>query len=149
MRRYVFLDADGTIEEDGWFGAVIEAPTGVVYVQQYGGTACLQGRAEGYYVPLGAWDPATGRDALRELREIFERDLKGTGLPGAPAGDLLTRIESAVEATVFWPSTPAANADSTRAHLRLDGSRLADLDEAWIPIVTPDGPGVLLWCNSD
>ncbi|MGO4755221.1 DUF6210 family protein, partial [Streptomyces sp. 2MCAF27] len=33
--------------------------------------------------------------------------------------------------------------------LRLDEGRLAEADEAWIPVTTPDGPGELLWCNSD
>ncbi|MGW9028169.1 DUF6210 family protein [Streptomyces sp. NPDC055722] len=33
--------------------------------------------------------------------------------------------------------------------LVLDESRLAEIDEAWVPVVTPDGPGVLVWENSD
>ncbi|MFJ9706886.1 DUF6210 family protein [Streptomyces sp. NPDC101234] len=35
------------------------------------------------------------------------------------------------------------------ARLALDETRLADVDEAWVPVVTPDGPGVLVWENSD
>ncbi|WUO43891.1 DUF6210 family protein [Streptomyces sp. NBC_00285] len=31
----------------------------------------------------------------------------------------------------------------------LDESRLAEADEAWVPVLTPDGPGVLTWENSD
>jgi hypothetical protein len=31
----------------------------------------------------------------------------------------------------------------------LDESRLAEADEAWVPVFTPDGPGVLTWENSD
>ncbi|BBC29284.1 hypothetical protein SGFS_005780 [Streptomyces graminofaciens] len=26
---------------------------------------------------------------------------------------------------------------------------LSEVDEAWVPVVTPDGPGVLVWENSD
>ncbi|MDX8149202.1 DUF6210 family protein [Lentzea sp. BCCO 10_0061] len=33
--------------------------------------------------------------------------------------------------------------------LRLDESRIREADEAWIPVITPDGPGLLVWCNSD
>ncbi|MBG6088497.1 DUF6210 family protein [Actinomadura viridis] len=151
-KRYVFLDADGTIEEDGWFGVVVRAGTGIVYCQQYGGTACLQGAVEGYYVPVGASDPATGRNALRELRRLFERDLRGAGLPGDPRKEpeVLERVRSAVEAVVFWASgRGAGDAGEERGHLRLDDGRLAELDEAWIPVRTGDGPGVLVWCNSD
>ncbi|WP_328753160.1 DUF6210 family protein [Streptomyces sp. NBC_00285] len=35
------------------------------------------------------------------------------------------------------------------APLLLDESRLAEADEAWVPVLTPDGPGVLTWENSD
>ncbi|MFD8822116.1 DUF6210 family protein [Streptomyces sp. NPDC059605] len=30
-----------------------------------------------------------------------------------------------------------------------DGSRPRDVDEAWVPVIAPDGPGVLLWADSD
>ncbi|MFF7129215.1 DUF6210 family protein [Streptomyces sp. NPDC008240] len=36
-----------------------------------------------------------------------------------------------------------------RHSLRLDESRMRDADESWSPVITPDGPGVLLWANSD
>jgi integrase len=36
-----------------------------------------------------------------------------------------------------------------RRRLRLDDGRLDDLDEAWVPVLTSDGPGVLVWPNSD
>jgi hypothetical protein len=29
----------------------------------------------------------------------------------------------------------------------LDRRRLNELDEAWIPVLTPDGPGYLAWVN--
>ncbi|MEU6719522.1 DUF6210 family protein [Nonomuraea sp. NPDC046802] len=150
-RRHVFLDADGTIEEDGWFGVIVRAGTGVVYHQQYGGTACLQGKVEGYYIPVGAWDPVTSRNALRELRHIFERELGGTGLPGGPRKEpeLLERLRSSVGTVVFWASGRSADAITESSYLRIDNDRIEELDEAWIPVRTADGPGVLVWCNSD
>ncbi|WP_422100041.1 DUF6210 family protein [Thermomonospora catenispora] len=36
---------------EGWLYVVVEAPTGVVYHQQYGGSACRQGRVEGVFRP--------------------------------------------------------------------------------------------------
>ncbi|MFI8456658.1 DUF6210 family protein [Kitasatospora sp. NPDC085464] len=33
--------------------------------------------------------------------------------------------------------------------LQLDESRIGEADEAWVPVITPDGPGVLVWLNSD
>ncbi|MGS2617385.1 DUF6210 family protein [Micromonospora sp. LZ34] len=33
--------------------------------------------------------------------------------------------------------------------LRLDESRMREVDEAWVPVITPDGSGVLVWFNSD
>ncbi|WUD78232.1 DUF6210 family protein [Streptomyces sp. NBC_00510] len=33
--------------------------------------------------------------------------------------------------------------------LRLDESRIREADEAWVPVITPDGPAVLVWFNSD
>jgi hypothetical protein len=33
--------------------------------------------------------------------------------------------------------------------LQIDEGRGDELDEAWIPVLTPDGPGYLAWINSD
>jgi hypothetical protein len=33
--------------------------------------------------------------------------------------------------------------------LVLGESRIDQFDEAWLPVLTPDGPGVLWWSNSD
>ena len=37
----------------------------------------------------------------------------------------------------------------TACKLRLNEQRLHDADEAWVPVLAPDGPGVLVWPNSD
>jgi len=138
-RRRVFIDPDGTLCE--WSFVVVAHPTGIVYEHQYGGTACRQGELEGYLVPVD------GRAALPELRHVFEAQLKGTGLRSRtfewPAG-LLERVVAAVESIRFWPAN-----DGTPEQLQVDRDRLDELDEAWIPVQTSDGPAVLLWCNSD
>ncbi|MFJ8440785.1 DUF6210 family protein [Kitasatospora griseola] len=33
--------------------------------------------------------------------------------------------------------------------MRLDEIRLDRADEAWVPVLTPDGPAVPVWSNSD
>ncbi|REE96397.1 DUF6210 family protein [Thermomonospora umbrina] len=138
-RRFVFIDPDGT--DDRWLYVVAEAPTGVIYQQQYGGTACRQGEVEGYLVPV------TAPDALDGLRVLFERDLRGAGARDHRwADEQLAGVRRLVGGVPYW----TGDGDTEEPHpLRLDESRVADLDEAWVPVLTPDGPGVLVWLNSD
>ncbi|MEU0031956.1 DUF6210 family protein [Streptomyces sp. NPDC006335] len=88
-----------------------------------------------------------GRALDQELKEIFADELKGSGSRGPPwPPELLDRMRSAVTLHVhgsanrddLWPAPPV-----------LDASRPAEADEAWVPVLTPDGPGVLTWENSD
>jgi Family of unknown function (DUF6210) len=51
-RWYVSLDPEGMAGGTGWLYVVVRAQTGVIYQQQYGGTACRQGQAEGFLVPV-------------------------------------------------------------------------------------------------
>lgn len=144
-RRYVFLDPDGAQGRD-WLYVIVQAPTGIFYEQQYGGTATLRGHAEGYLVPVD-----DGR-ALAELRTLFEGDLRGTGASRYvwPA-DLLQRLRSAVTKVVLWGSAATSEGLSfiSPQALVLDEERLREIDEAWIPVITADGPGILVWPNSD
>jgi Family of unknown function (DUF6210) len=139
-RRLVMLDPDGTAPA-GWMHVIVRAPTGVVYQQQYGGTATLLGEVEGYLVPVH------DHEALATLRSVFERDLRGAGTSGAPLAQvLLDRVRQAVSQVRFWQHDD----DHDQPHqLVLDDSRLRELDEAWIPVRTPHGPGYLVWSNSD
>jgi hypothetical protein len=144
-RRYVFIDPDGTQGRE-WLYVIVRAPTGVFYEQQYGGTATLLNHVEGYLVPV------KGDQALAELRAIFERDLRGSGAGGHSWPDgLLLRLRNAVGKVAFWdsPHTSEGLDFSTPQALEVDGKYLRELDEAWIPVITPDGPGVLIWANSD
>ncbi|MFD7449532.1 DUF6210 family protein [Kitasatospora sp. NPDC059827] len=137
--RFVFLDPDGTAGR--WLYVVVTAPTGVHYQQQYGGTSCHQGELQGFLVPV------TGPDGLAALRELFERDFRGAGTQHHTWSDgELDRLRDALRGITYW----ACDGDTEEPHeLRLDEDRLAETDEAWVPVLTPDGPGVLVWPNSD
>jgi hypothetical protein len=139
-RRFVFLDPDG-ISGGGWLHVVVEAKTGVFYQQQYGGTACRQGRVEGFLVPL------FGPDELDALRELFEKDFRGAGTWNyAWSDDERDRLREIIGAIPYWVCD--GTTEELRG-LRLDESRVGEVDEAWVPVLTPDGPGVLVWFNSD
>lgn len=116
-------------------------PTGVVYRQQYGGTACLAAQVEGYLVPLAPPD-----DVVRGLRALFEGELGGGGLRGGSLSvEQLSRLRALVSSLAHDRSVAAVES----APLALDETRLAALDEAFVPVVTLDGPGWLVWANSD
>ncbi|MFE0462335.1 DUF6210 family protein [Kitasatospora sp. NPDC058965] len=140
-KRYIFLDPNGSGTDQGWMFVIVAAPTGVVYQNQGGGYGCVQYQQEGYLIPL------FGPDLDTELKEIFVGELKGHGAPrsGWPV-ELLDRLRAAVGLHVYGP----ANRDDVfPTPLVLDESRLSEADEAWVPVLTPDGPGVLVWENSD
>jgi hypothetical protein len=137
----VFLDPDGMAGGTGWLYVVMRGETGVFYQQQYGGTACRQGQVEGYLVPV------FGPDSLALLHELFEGHFRGAGTRGHQWRDeSLDRLREAVQGVCYWACDGLAE---TPHELQLDDQRLHDADEAWIPVLTPDGPGVLVWFNSD
>ena len=104
-------------------------------------TAAYRTRWKGYLLPV----PGRGLD--EELKDIFVGELQGAGSKGlAWPPPLLERLRAAVALYVHG----SANRDDLYpAPLVLDESRLAEADEAWVPVLTPDGPGVLVWENSD
>jgi hypothetical protein len=139
-RRYVLLDPDGMADGTGWLYVVVRAKTGVVYRQRYGGTACRQGEVEGFLVPV------LGAGSYVQLRELFEGHFDGAGTRNHQWRDKeVDSLRDLVQGISYWASG-ALNA--TPHPLRLDERHLSDADEAWIPVRTPDGPGVLVWSNS-
>ncbi len=137
----MFLDSDGTAGQTGWLYVVVRAQTGVFYQQQYGGTACRQGKAEGFLVPLFA------PESLAQLRELFEGHFGGAGTWNHRWQDEeVDSLRDPVEAVRYWASDGLTE---TPHSLQLDQQQLRDADEAWVPVLTPDGPGILVWPNSD
>ncbi|MFD3458071.1 DUF6210 family protein, partial [Streptomyces sp. NPDC058691] len=60
--------------------------------------------------------------------------------------DELDKLREIIEAIRYWASDGATEEPHA---LRLDESRIREADEAWVRVITPDGPGVLVWFNSD
>lgn len=146
MKRVVALGP----EHHDWLYLLVEAETGIEYHSQYGGSLCCQGSIEGYLRPLEL-------SQLSELRSIFEVELGGTGTHQGAMNwptELLTRLERAVESISFECSHVAENLEEQKvpltwqvASLSLDPSRI--VDEAWLSVLSSEGPGVLVWSNSD
>jgi hypothetical protein len=89
---------------------------------------------------------------VTEAKRYVFLDPDGTGtdqdwmfvVVAAPTGvvyrtqELLVRLRKAVAVHLYG----SANGDDTwPSPLVLDESRLAEADEAWLPVLTPDGPG--------
>ena len=148
----VFLDPDGTFPAD-WLGLIVDAPTGVFYANQCGGTACEQREREGYYVPLSSTPMASDEPRLgaAELSAAFHGrggachwDMATDGRKLTP--DRLTRLTAAVARIPSW----SVDGQNTRQPLRLDDKRLGELAEAWVPVLLPAGErAILVWGNCD
>ncbi|MEW1561551.1 DUF6210 family protein [Streptomyces sp. NPDC093509] len=139
-KRRVFLDIDET--GSGWLFVVVAAPTGVIYQTQGGGYGCIPYEQEGYLLPFYV----PGADA--GLNDLFVGALRSWGsrrLDWPP--NLLDRLRREVADLHIWGS--ANQDDVSPTPLVLDESCLAETDEAWVPVLTPDGPGILVWQNSD
>lgn len=126
---------------DGLGCVIVRRRTGVSYQQQYGGTRCLQGIVEGYLVPVDLSGIA------EDLNALFVDELGGSGLgvAGSRPTELLDRLGQLASRVVM----AASDKEGVEASLRLDPGRHHEIDEAWLPVLTPDGPGVLVWQNSD
>lgn len=139
-RRYVLLDPDAMADGAGWLYVVVRAKTGICYRQQYGGTACRHGEVEGFLVPV------LGPGSYVQLRELFEGYFDGAGTRHHRWRDKeIDSLRDLVQGVSYWASDALS---ATRHLLRLDERRVSDVDEAWVPVLTPDGPGVLVWSNS-
>lgn len=118
-------------------GLVIEAPTGIVYTTQVGGTCCAHPQAEGFLVPLSypEW-------AALEKATLSRYEESGSDHYRSPPASLARLVAEAI-----W---------STDEHLKiaLDTERLTKEPgtvwaEAWLPITCVYGRGWLTWDNSD
>jgi hypothetical protein len=151
---HIFLDPDGT-QEFGLY-VIVETATGVEYSHQCAGLYNEIRTMEGFLVPLGGFDES------RPLQKFFRVHFHGNPpLPKEFAAsvygakwteELLDELEALVAQIDFWKtSSPNDTEDdqTQRAFLHLDRSRVRELTEAWVPVATVYGVGVLVFSNSD
>ncbi|NUP09165.1 MAG: hypothetical protein HOW73_24200 [Polyangiaceae bacterium] len=149
--RHVILDPDGTWLPK-WLVVVVRAATGVVYHQQCCGVVCDQRRVQGFLVPLGGLK--LGADAgmidPAEFEAVFhegEACVWGAANNALPAARL-AQLRQLVLSVPYWTAGSDGETEACRG-IELDDSRLEQLTEAWVPVLTPDGPGILMWSNCD
>ncbi len=89
------------------------------------------------------------RDTFHGNPPALDRDLEADA-GGQWSADALEVLTALVGAILFWKTYPRTSGhEDERTFLQLDRSRLSELTEAWIPVRTVYGPGVLIFDNSD
>lgn len=137
--KYVFIDPDGTMPP--YLAVIIRHPTGVTYRQQCAGTATEDREVEGYLIPLSGGPGEAGATTCQALTDVFHA---GRGcMRGAPTEADWPRLEGIVQTIPFWSE------DDQLTRLRLDLARMSEACEAWVPVITAEGDGILIWPNCD
>ncbi len=153
VQRYVLLDPDGTWKA-GWIAVIVEHRSGVTYENQCTGHATEVRSAEGYLVPLDGLKRNTelGLVDSGELRAPFHAD--GGCAYGSVRGSLPPSRQEALTAAIqqipYWHrESHQPDGEELRGCLQIDTRRVEEMSEAWVPVMTPDGPGILVWDNCD
>jgi hypothetical protein len=134
------LDADGTSHD--YLLMIVAAATGVTYTHQCGGFACLQNSMEGYLVQAG-----TPEDE-RRIYDWFQREFEGACMNASAWNPENIRIlEGLISQVACWHTNITGH--DSRHFLQLDQARMHECVEAWIPVHSPYGPGILVLNNSD
>ena len=144
----VWLNPDGTWPS--WLGVIIRAQTGIQYEQQCAGTGCNQRTVEGYFVPLGGpkLDPTNGKVDPDELRAVFHTGKAcSQGNGSTMSKERIENLRKLVGEIPFWVADD--NLVNPRSNLTLDDSQLSEIEEAWVPVQTQIGSGILVWDNCD
>ncbi len=93
--------------------------------------------------------PVFSRPAYDRLRQLFEIQMRGAGAWNYRWPDDEVGLLAKAVAMIKMAPSDAADLPGEAISLALDSARLAEADEAWVPVATPDGLGILLWPNSD
>lgn len=121
---------------------LIEAPTGVRYVQQCGGVRCDLQSVEGYLVPIST---ELTRELWAELTKLWT-DREYCDFRPNEAAHAVALVES-VEAWV--PTGKPLPDDIACERLAFDQSRANRAQEAWVPVIAGGRRAWLIWENSD
>ncbi|MFO0905032.1 MAG: DUF6210 family protein [Pirellulales bacterium] len=138
---YIFLNPDGSVQTGLW--VIVEQTTGVKYAQQCGGHATEIKVLEGFLIPVG------GPAEAKRIYQWFWKRFAGNCSTGKVEwqDDWIAQLGELVRAIPCWQTR--ANGEDKRHFLELDVNRIEECVEAWIPVRTPYGPGVLTLDNSD
>lgn len=147
--KCVYVDPDGTYTD--WIVVVIRASTGIIYETQCAGTSCEQRKVEGYLIPVGGahYDINARPGPLSEsdLITAFHNGKRCTFGAGVLPAERYAILRQAVCQVPYWTCDRALN--HARTYLIIDDSRRDEVCEGWVPVITPDGPAVLMWTNCD
>ncbi|WP_405772029.1 DUF6210 family protein [Actinacidiphila glaucinigra] len=90
--------------------------------------------------------PLFGPDGSAALRELFEKDFRGAGTWNHPwPDDERDSLRGAIGAVRHRACD--GTTEGPRA-VRPVESRICEADEAWVPVIAPDGPAVPVWFDS-
>ena len=138
---YIFLNPDG--HEDFGLQVIVEHPTGAVYAHQCADSLTEVREAEGFLIWVG------GEETARPVYDWFWKTFKGscyTPVGWTEAG--VKQLAGLVAQIPCWLTHPEGEVDERR-FLELNQERLGECVEAWIPVKTPYGRGILVLENSD
>jgi Family of unknown function (DUF6210) len=147
--QFVYLDPDGTLPE--WIAIVVRRETGVVYGTQCAGVATEQRFIEGYVVPVGGskYDIDEGNIEVGPFVDVFHENggcqWRWTGRALPPKRHAV--LSNLVKSIPYWRNI--LDGGDQKDPIHIDGDRVEEIAEGWIPVQTPDGPGVLLYKNCD
>ena len=144
MTRIV-LDPDGALHFGLGLLVFVGAPTGVTYVQQCAGGLTEQRSIEGFIIPVG--DHTAAKKVYDWFWSTFRGNCYTTSFGGPWTPDRTATLASLVGEIPCWRTN--ASVEDKREYLQLDESRMHECVEAWIPVVTPYGTGILTLANSD
>lgn len=140
---HIFLDPAGT--QNIGLIVIVEAPTGVTYEQQCGGYACEPRTLEGFLIPVG------NSTESKKIYDWFWATFKGhcyktlNGTPWTP--ETTVQLQALVAQIPCWHTRKDGEDESHS--LQLDTNRMDECIEAWMPVITPYGRGILTLENSD
>jgi hypothetical protein len=136
---HVFLNPDGTQQPFAF--VVVQHPTGITYGHQCAGLLTDCRSVQGFLIPVG------GTELSANLSSWCVTRWRGNGYDINWTTDLIKSLSDLVSTIPCWHTVD--DGGDRREFLQLDRDRIAECVEAWVPVLTPYGPGVLLFENSD
>ena len=123
---------------------IVEYPTGVEYGHQCGGYLCEERVTEGYLVPLGQ------REIELRIYEFFDREFSGHCYQPRNdwTGDRIAQLNKLL-AQIPCSACARDGSGDKEGSLTIDLERIQECVEAWIPVLSPLGRGVLTLLNCD